>query len=134
MQRAHPDTAPVRFLRDDAEALRLFAPLGRERLEVCAFAYLDPQWRLIGLRHTRSGLSDLVRVSLRDVVRDALALEASRVVMAHNHPSGDVRPSGDDVRLTRRLARALESIGVRLADHVILTAGSGVSMRGEAMI
>src|SRR5262249_14835030 len=61
---------------------------------------------------------------LRAVVRDA----ASAFVLVHNHPSGDPTPSGEDLELTRRIARAADTLGTPLVDHVIVAGGGHASL------
>lgn len=64
----------------------------------------------------------------RDVLRAVLAGHASAFVMAHNHPSGDPRPSRDDERVTEAVAEAARIIGVPLLDHVIVASGGFTSI------
>jgi DNA repair protein RadC len=71
---------------------------------------------------------------VRTIVADALAFDATGVVMAHNHPSGDATPSDDDRVLTRRLARALDAVGVRLIDHLVLAGDEAASFRGLGLL
>lgn len=115
----------------DAEdlAVALFAPISDLWHEVAMFAYVDPEWRLLALRITPSNDRDTVQVPIRTIAGDALAFDAAGVVMAHNHPSGDPTPSADDRMLTRRLARTLDGIGVRLIDHFILAGRRTESFR-----
>lgn len=114
----------------DAESTRaLFAPIASRSHETAMFAYLDPEWRLLGLRSTLSNAVDTIDIPMRAIAADALAFDAVCVVMAHNHPSGDPMPSDIDRLLTRRLARALDAIGVRLHDHLILAGDRCVSLR-----
>lgn len=117
-----------------AAALSLFDPLRDEAEEVAAFAYLDPQWRLLGLRHARHGVTDAIRLSLRDVATDALAFGAAAVVMAHNHPSGDPRPSAADCDATRRLAQALTALDIRLVEHLVLARTGWTSFRDAGLL
>jgi DNA repair protein RadC len=119
---------------DAAAAHALFAPLAAERVEVAAFAYLDPEWRLLGLRHARSGGATAIDVPLRAVATDVLALDCAAVVMAHNHPSGDAAPSAADRALTKRLARALDALDVQLADHFILAGARITSFRALGLL
>ena len=78
----------------DTQAVRtLFAGIASAPTEVAAFAYFDPEWRLLGMRHAAPGTTDAVDLSLRDVARDAIAFDAVSVAMAHNHPSGDPTPA-----------------------------------------
>ena len=112
----------------------LFAAIAGLPYEVAAFAYLDPEWRVLGMRHRSSGLRDEVAIVLRDVVADVLAFDAAGVVMAHNHPSGDVSPSSADYAVTRRVARTLAAIGVRLVDHLVLVPGGCLSFRERGLL
>ena len=102
-------------LADPAAAGALFAPLAEEQYEVAAFVYLDEQQRDY--------------LSIREIVADALKHNASGVVMAHNHPSGDPMPSPADCEATRMLARALDPIGIRLLDHLVVTRTGVTSFR-----
>jgi DNA repair protein RadC len=116
-------------LDDPAAAERLFAPLADQPVEVMVFVYLAADQRVLGMRQTRSSEADLIDLRLRDIAVDALTHDAAGVVMAHNHPSGDPTPSRDDHEATRRIARALETLGIRLLDHVIVARGGSTSFR-----
>ncbi len=70
----------------------------------------------------------------REVFQAALLTNSSGLLVAHNHPSGDVTPSPDDVRLTRRLADAGTLLGVELLDHVIIGAGRWFSFRQGGLL
>lgn len=122
-----------RLIADSAAARTLFAPLARERREVAAFAYLDPEWRLLGLRQTR-GSDTAIEVSLRLITADALAFDAAAMVMAHNHPGGDPTPSEADRALTRRLARTLDALDIRLLDHLVLAGDQVTSFRAMGLL
>lgn len=119
---------PPRRIADLNAARALFAPLASERAEIAAFAYFDPEWRLLGLRHAR-GSTDTIHVPIRAIAADALMFDAAAVLMAHNHPSGDARPSAADRALTRRLARLLHALDVVLFDHLVLAPGAITSFR-----
>lgn len=121
-------------IMDLAAARLLFAPLSTERVEVAAFAYFDPEWRLLGLRHTRSPSAVALDVPMRAVATDVLVLECARVVMAHNHPSGDASPSAADRALTKRLARGLDALGVELFDHLVLAGDRLTSFRALGLL
>jgi len=96
-------------------------------------AYLDRGHRLIGMRHVTGGRDWLV-LSVRTVAADALAYEASAVMLAHNHPSADPTPSAADLAFTRRLGRALDALGVRLLDHLVLAVGGHTSLRARGYL
>ncbi len=123
-----------RHIRDFDSALALFAPLRREAVEVAAFAYLGVDRRLLGLRHRRAVSSVRIVLSLRDVARDVLSLDAKAVMMAHNHPSGDASPSAGDIAATRMIARTLRTLGVRLFDHIVLGRTEATSFRAMGLL
>ena len=91
--------------------------------------YLDRKGAILGARHFLSHSVTTVEVPIRAIVADALALDAAQVVIAHNHPSGDVEPSDDDLHFTRRLFATLEAIGVLLVDHLVVSADAYLSFR-----
>jgi len=124
-----PPGAPARLLDAEETAVALFAPIRHLTTEVAMFAYVDSEWRLLAVRTTPSGRADMIEISVRTIVADALAFDAAGVVMAHNHPSGNATPSEDDRMLTRRLARALDGVGVRLIDHLVLAGETTASFR-----
>jgi DNA repair protein RadC len=119
---------PLR-LADSQAAGDLFAALADERVEVLAFAYLDRNQQVLGIRHARSAHRDRLDLPIRDVAADAIAFDAFGVVMAHNHPSGDPTPSQADRDATRKLARALDALGVRLLDHLVVATRGITSFR-----
>lgn len=120
---------PARRIATTADAHALFAPLITAPREMVAFAYLEPEWMLLGLRHSDQGEIDRVDLIPQDVVRDAIAFNAAAVVMAHNHPSGDPTPSIADRNATARLGRALDTIDVKLIEHLIIASGGTTSFR-----
>lgn len=121
--------SPTPCIRDFAAARALFGQLAQARTETAGFAYLGRDGRLLGMRHVSSDCADAVDLPLRQIVADALAFDAAAMLMAHNHPSGDPRPSRGDRLATRRLVQALSPVEVRLIDHLILARGGAVSFR-----
>jgi DNA repair protein RadC len=123
-----------RTLADPAAAGALFAPLAEEQVETAAFAYLDEAQQLLGIRHLRSASPDTLDLPIRDIAADALAFGARGVVMAHNHPGGDPTPSNADREVTHLLARALDPLGVRLLDHLVIARHGTVSFRSLGLL
>jgi DNA repair protein RadC len=121
-------------LAGPAAAGLLFAGLADEAVEVVAFAYLGSDQCVLGMRHARSRHRDWSMLPIREVARDALAFDAAAVVMAHNHPSGDPTPSHADREATRLLARALETLGVRLSDHLVVATQGVASFRSLGLL
>ncbi|MBW3605488.1 MAG: JAB domain-containing protein [Actinobacteria bacterium] len=94
---------------------------------------LDTRHRIIGTAIVSIGTAANTFLAPREVFRDALLLGASAVVVAHNHPSGDPSPSDDDLRITRRLARAGETLGIDLLDHMIVGDPEWTSLAREGV-
>ena len=73
------------------------------------------------------GTIDQVSVYPREVVKQALKYKAARVIVTHNHPSGDAEPSLEDYAMTDRIMEALTGLGVPLEDHMIIAANDAYS-------
>jgi DNA repair protein RadC len=93
----------------------------RERLVV---AVLDVKHVIIGVETLYQGNLSGCSVRVGEVFRAAVRLNASAVVVAHNHPSGDPTPSPDDLALTRDLVAAGRILSIQLLDHVVLGGGT----------
>ena len=70
----------------------------------------------------------------REVVKRALQLEASALIMVHNHPSGDPMPSHADIEMTRLVRDAAKAVGVTLHDHLVIGKGQEVSFRSAGLL
>lgn len=106
--------------------------LGLDR-EHCLLVGLDTRHRALGIVTVSIGSVDHTFMSPREIYRDAVALGASAVLVAHNHPSGDPEPSTDDVAVTRRLVASGELLGIDLLDHLMVADHGWTSMarRGQ---
>lgn len=94
--------------------------------EVFAAAWLDNRLRLIAFEELFRGTYDRTQVSLREVVKAALRVNAAAAAFAHNHPSGCHRPSAEDLAVTIELRAALALVEVRLVDHFVIGATDAV--------
>ena len=104
------------------------ALLNGRRTEALAVIYLNARNRLIA-DDIWEGSVDRVIIYPREISRRAILLDASSIVIAHNHPSGDPSPSAEDVKVTERLEMSLNVIDVLLYDHFIFGEGEVYSMR-----
>lgn len=98
------------------------------RREVAYLLCLDESGRLLNCCKLGEGNADAVLVDKRTVLETALRNDARVVVMAHNHPNGIAAPSREDLTLTEECARMLRTVGIRLADHVIVAGEDFVSL------
>lgn len=96
--------------------------------EVFSVMFLDSQNRMIECRDMFTGTLNQCSVYPRELVRAALELHASAVILSHNHPSGNTNPSRADELLTRQLKTALALVDVRVLDHIITASGNSLSM------
>ncbi len=83
--------------------------------------YLDTQQKLIERRVISLGTLDASLLHPREVFEPALQLSAAGVVLAHNHPSGNLEPSDEDIAITKRIADAGDLLGITLVDHIIVS-------------
>lgn len=95
--------------------------------EVFGVLFLDNQHRLRVFEELFRGTIDGASVYPREVVKRALAHNAAAVILAHNHPSGVAEPSQADRRITERLREALDLVGVRVLDHMVVGEGEVIS-------
>jgi DNA repair protein RadC len=96
--------------------------------------YLDRKNRLIEDEAQGEGTVDHTPVYPREVVKRALELKASALIMVHNHPSGDPKPSRADIEMTRKVKEAAAAVGLTLHDHVIVSRGGALSFRTEGLL
>ena len=112
----------------------LSAILSRERTEQFRVLFLDTRNRLIADEAQSRGTVNHTPVYPREVVKRALELHATAIILVHNHPSGDPTPSPDDRAMTTAIARAAEALAVTLHDHVIIGRGQSFSFRQEGLL
>lgn len=110
------------------------ASMGREPVEQFRVFFLDRKNALILDEAQQRGTVDQTAVYPREVVKRALELNASAIIMVHNHPSGDTTPSRGDIEMTHLVKEACERIGIALHDHVIISARSEASFRTLGLI
>jgi DNA repair protein RadC len=127
-----PAGATIRSPADTESFLR--ARLGHLGHELFCCLFLDNRHRVLRFDELFRGTIDGTSVYPREVVKEALAVNAAAVILAHNHPSGVAEPSQADERITRRLKSALELVDVRLLDHLIIGDGSVTSLASRGLL
>lgn len=95
---------------------------------------LDGGQRLIAQRTITIGTLDSLPAHPREIFTDPIADRAASIVVAHNHPSGDVKPSSQDIKLTQQLVAAGQLLGITLRDHLILSKRSYFSFRQHHLL
>ena len=129
--RARPSRKDVRETQLAAmiEYLRGVVLSGHNRTERFHAIFADSRRSYLGDAALGEGDVNALTVRMRDLFSRALALEASAIIVAHNHPSGDCRPSRHDIEATKRLVTIGEALDITLLDHLIFTHHSVYSMR-----
>ena len=112
----------------------LGAVLAREPTEQFRVLFLDARNRLLADEAQSRGTVNHTPVYPREVVKRALELHATALILVHNHPSGDPTPSRDDIDMTRAIAHAAEALSVVLHDHVVVGQGRWFSFRRENLL
>ncbi len=108
--------------------------LGHHPVEVFQVLFLDTRNRLLADERLAEGTVNHVQVYPREVARRALELDATALILVHNHPSGDPEPSYDDITMTQDIRRAVEPLGITIHDHVIIGNGCWKSLRREGLL
>lgn len=105
-----------------------------ETQEFAAAMFLDAQLRIIGVyMHTQGGLTSTI-VDRRLILSAALQLGAISIILAHNHPSGGLKPSTADIDMTKEMIAACKKLDLNLTDHVIITADNFTSLRNGGYV
>ena len=112
----------------------LTAALSREKVEQFRILFLDTRNRLIADEAQARGTVNHTPVYPREVVRRALELQATALILVHNHPSGDPTPSRADLEMTQEVKAAASVLGIVLHDHLVVGNGRHLSFRREGLL
>lgn len=110
------------------------ASMAFEASEVFRILFLDKRNALIADEIQQTGTVDHTPVYPREVVKRALEVSATAVILVHNHPSGDPTPSQADIAMTRQIIEAGKPLGILVHDHIIIGKNGHTSMKGQALI
>ncbi len=108
------------IVRNSEEAFVIFGDIGKKKQEYVVALFLNSRFEVLDRRTICIGSLDGVSVLPRDIIIPALELNASSVVIAHNHPSGDPTPSQEDIIITKRISEAFGLVGLNLLDHIVI--------------
>lgn len=103
---------------------------GVEKFSVIA---LDTKNKIIGIQVVSVGTINSTLIHPREAFKFAISCNANSIFVAHNHPSGDLEPSREDIHITRRLKEAGELIGIKLLDHFIVGEDKVLSIKERGM-
>jgi len=112
----------------------LFADMAHLPAERLRVLFLNAKNRLLRDEIVSEGSVNEAPIYPREIMRRALEVGATALILAHNHPSGDAQPSEGDIRATRRVAEAARALDIRIHDHVILARSGWSSFRALGLI
>jgi DNA repair protein RadC len=130
----HDEEAERPRLSGPRQAYRLVRQLGRAKKEHLVGLYLDAQNGLLHRETISIGSLNTTRSHPREILFPAVQHLALGFILAHNHPSGSLDPSSEDVEFTRAVQRAGELIGIELYDHLIVARGGYTSLRERGLL
>jgi DNA repair protein RadC len=110
------------------------ASMADEKIEQFRILFLDKKNILIADEVQQKGTVDHTPVYPREVVKRALELSASAIILVHNHPSGDPTPSRADIDMTNQIVKAAQTLGVRVHDHLVIGHRSQASFKGLGLL
>jgi len=108
--------------------------LAHEPIEQFRVMFLDRKNVLIKDEVQQRGTVDHTPLYPREIVKRALELAASAIIMVHNHPSGDPTPSRADIDMTKQVVTALSAVGISVHDHVIVGKNKHTSFKSQRLI
>jgi len=110
------------------------ASMGFEAKEQFRILFLDKRNQIIADEVQQTGTVDHTPVYVREVVKRALELSATAIVLVHNHPSGDPTPSRADIEMTKQIVSSAKNLGIVVHDHIIVGKQGHASFRGLGLI
>lgn len=119
LQNLNDKGAPV-LLNTEAVIEYCRAILAYAEVEELHVIFLDSSMRLLGVQLLQKGSLTGVTVSPREIIRIALEKKACNIIMVHNHPSDNVKPSENDIYVTGKVEQACDLMGIKLQDHIII--------------
>ncbi len=133
---ARDDIVKERQLLDSWKAVIDYCKgaIGYDSVEQFRVLFLDKKNRLIADETQGVGTVDHTPVYPREVVKRALELSATALILVHNHPSGDPTPSRADIQMTKQLIDTAKPLGIEIHDHIIVGRNGHVSFRGTKLI
>lgn len=125
---------PIKLTKPTDSSDYLVMQLAMEQREVFGVIFVDRQNQVLAFEKLFFGTVDATSVYPREVVKRCLQLNATAVILTHNHPSGHPEPSQADINITSTLVKALKLIDVNVLDHIVIGGSNSVSFAERGMI
>ena len=131
------DAISSRHISDPKDAVDIFnevLDLENEAQEVMCELMLDNTNKVVGVMEITRGIINASLCHPREVFRGAILHNAASIILCHNHPSGDIDPSREDLAVTERVSKSGKILGIALLDHIIIGNNQFRSLKEEGMI
>ena len=102
-----------------------------EKQEILKVAMLNNKNKLLKIKDIAVGGGNFVNATIKSVLNEAVKIEAPKIILIHNHPSGDPKPSNQDVEFTNKVEQASQILGIQLLDHIVIGNTNYVSIFSE---
>jgi DNA repair protein RadC len=132
--RPAPPVTPEDRLGPLVAYLRAEVLAEQDERERCHALFVDARRSCIGDAAIGRGARGALCLRMREIFGEALRLDARGIILAHNHPSGQCRPSGCDIAATQQLAAVARALDIELVDHLIFTREAVYSMRAGGLL
>lgn len=91
-----------------------------EKQEILKVAMLNNKNKLIRIKEIAKGGGNFVAATIRSILNEAVKIEAAKIILIHNHPTGDPTPSKQDIEFTKNVEQASKILGIQLLDHIVI--------------
>ena len=133
----HKEVAEKEFnyFKQPSDVAKIFIPmLGHEKKEVFAIALLDTAGKYMSSEKITVGTLNASLVHAREVFKPAIKHSAASIILVHNHPSGQLTPSAEDLKITKQIVEAGKLLDITVHDHLIITQDSYISLKEDGYI
>ena len=125
----------IEFVKQSKDAYRIIAPFISDcNTEVAYALYLNKNNKIIDKKKIGEGGIDACIIDSKIVIQNAITVLATGIIVSHNHPSGNIKPSQIDIKFTERLKAACEIMDITLLDHLIITENNYYSFADEGIL
>lgn len=123
------------YFKQPSDVAKIFIPMfGHEKKEMFAIALMDSAGKYMRSEKISMGTLNASLVHAREIFKPAIKHSAASIILVHNHPSGQLTPSAEDLKITKQIVEAGKLLDINVHDHLIVTQDSYVSLKEEGYI
>lgn len=133
----HTEVAEKEFVyfKQPSDVAKIFIPMfGHEKKEMFAIALMDTAGKYMWTEKITIGTLNASLVHAREIFKPAIKNSAASIILVHNHPSGQLSPSAEDLKITKQMVNAGKLLDINVHDHLIITQDSYISLKEEGYI